>query len=55
MGSEPEGDVAALPELVEDPPVAAEEAPEAAAPVEEEVAVTWVVEVGLLRPCTPDW
>ena len=54
VGSEPEGDVAALPELVEDPP-AAEEVSEAVAPEEEEVAVTWVVEVGLLRPCTPDW
>ena len=54
VGSEPEGDVAALPELVEEPP-AAEVVPEAVAPEEEEVAETWVVEVGLLRPCTPDW
>jgi hypothetical protein len=54
VGSEPEGDVAALPELVDDPP-AVEEAPEAVAPPEEEVAETWVVEVGLLMPWTPDW
>jgi hypothetical protein len=54
VGSEPEGDVAALPELVDDPP-AVEEAPEAVAPAEEEVAETWVVEVGLLMPWTPDW
>ena len=53
VGSEPEGDVAALPELVDDPP-AVEEAPEAVAPAEEEVAETCVVEVGLLRPWTPD-
>jgi hypothetical protein len=46
--------VAALPELVEEPP-ATEVVPEAVAPEEEEVAETWVVEVGLLRPCTPDW
>lgn len=53
VGSEPEGDVAALPELVDDPS-AVEEAPEAVAPAEEEVAETCVVEVGLLRPWTPD-
>jgi hypothetical protein len=53
VGSEPEGDVAALPELVDDPP-SVEEAPEAVAPAEEEVAETCVVEVGLLRPWTPD-
>ena len=56
VGSEPEEDVAAEPELVGDPPVAAEEEdPEAVAPAEEEVAETWVVEVGLLMPWTPDW
>ena len=55
VGSEPEGDVAAEPELVEDPPVPAEEDPEAVAPAEEDVAETWVVEVGLLMPWTPDW
>jgi hypothetical protein len=50
VGSEPEGDVAAELELVEDPPVAAEDAPEAAVPVEEDVAEIFVVEVGLLMP-----
>ena len=55
VGSEPEGDVAAELELVEDPPVAAEEVPEAVAPVEEDVAEICVFEVGLLMPCTPDW
>jgi thioredoxin-like negative regulator of GroEL len=54
VGSEPEGDVAALPELVDDPP-AVEEAPEAVAPAEEEVAEIFVVEVGLLMPWTPVW
>jgi len=49
VGSEPEGDGAALPELVEEPP-AAEDAPEAAVPVEEDVAEIFVVEVGLLMP-----
>ena len=55
VGSEPEGDVAAELELVEDPPVAAEDAPEAAVPVEEDVAEIFVVEVGLLMPWTPVW
>jgi hypothetical protein len=55
VGSEPEGDVAAELELVEDPPVAAEEVPEAVAPVEEDVAEIFVVEVGLLMPWTPVW
>jgi len=41
VGSEPEEDVAADPEAV--------------APAEEDVAETWVVEVGLLMPWTPDW
>ena len=41
VGSEPEGDVAAEPELVEDPPVPAEvEDPEAIVTAEEDVAET---------------
>jgi len=55
VGSEEEGDVVPAPELVEDPPEAVEEDPEVVVPAEEEVAETCVVEVGLLRPWTPDW
>jgi hypothetical protein len=47
VGSEPEGDAAVVPELVEDPP-------EDDDPAEEDEAETCVVEAGLLIPRTPD-
>ena len=50
VGSDPEGDVAVVPELVEDPPVAVEDVPEAVVPADEDVAEICVVEVGLLMP-----
>jgi hypothetical protein len=63
VGSELEGDEVVVLGLDEDPPVtevddeppAVAEVPEAVVPVEEDVAETFVDEVGLLMPWTPDW
>jgi len=63
VGSELEGDEVVVLGLDENPPVmevddeppAVAEVPEAVAPVEEDVAETFVDEVGLLMPWTPDW
>ena len=50
VGSEPEADVPEVAEVDGEPLTTADDVPE-----EEVVAETFVVVVGLLMPCTPDW
>ena len=50
VGSGPEGDVAAVLEVVEDPPVGVGEAPEAFLPAEDVVTEVLLLEEGLLIP-----